>query len=489
MSAKEMQSILNEVFADDTFASLDQEALVKQFDITSDIKHINNTLCATGNPVEQTSSTITQIPPQGIMITQAGTYTLHNDIAWQAGANAAITITANNVVLDLNGFTLNAVVQDNSQLISGIVIQDATSVSIRNGFLTDMCFYGIRAEHVADLNISDMIISGLVFNNLNIRNACPSGIHINHAIGVSLSSCSVQYMYVTADSSAGVQLLNTIDAIVESCHVQHMVNHDGSVQGFSYIGCIDVSTSNCSADQLQSHFHSNIRASGHTVLGFIPIFCLDLKYESCSASNITGCSDDCHGMSVFLNTRVSVNYFKGSYVTDGVTPTHTGAKATGLEVYGTHVELSNCSVKHIKAINPQDKQSTGISVWGANISVKNCSASDVIVCDENGDTNDSLGYGTGFGWAPDPRSLFCNTGANNVIYTDCTAANCQVGFDTWFHTNSHWNTPAYTNCTTNILVQSDTTTRTISANPASECNPPLTTTLTNIANNNTYPTP
>jgi hypothetical protein len=191
-------------------------------------------------------------------------------------------------------------------------------------------------------------------------------------------------------------------------------------------------------------------------------------------------------MSVFLDAFVTVTNFTARAVTDGVTPSNSGAKATGLEVYGAGVLINDCSVENIKAINPQDKQSTGFSAWGAAIKFSNCKATGVIVCDENGNQNSGLGYGAGFGWAPDPRIPFRNLGAYKVEYVDCSASDCQVGFDTWFHIDSTWTDISCTNCGITVLVEPGAS-RTLSCDPCSECNPPITAVITNIASGNSYP--
>lgn len=494
MNSNDFQPIVDKVFAHDVFNNLDKKALVNKYDITGAIYKINSTLGSVSGQEAQLVNVISSIPPQGIIISSPGIYTFSNNINWSpySVASAAICIEADGVVLDMCNYNLTATVQESVQHITGIYIKNVSNVTIRNGTLVNMCLYGIRAEGgssltiVSNLTIENIAVSGLVFNNLDIRNLCPAGIHVNWADCVTITDCTVQYMYVTADSSAGIQLLNTAIGTVSGCKVSNMVNYDGAVQGYSYINATGITTSNCSADDFQSHFGGNIRTMGHTVLGFIPIFCCGLTYEKCSATNMIGCSDDCHGMSVFLNTDVTINHFKANFVTDGVTPSNTGAKATGLEVYGTFITISNCSVENIKAINPQDKQSTGFSVWGAIISLTDCNASNVIVCDQNGNENPDLGFGTGFGWAPDPRIPFRDVGAYGVAYTGCEANNCQIGFDTWFHVDSTWSMVNCTDCDTNILVQPDGT-RTLSGNPASECNPPITVVIENIANNNNYP--
>lgn len=246
-----------------------------------------------------------------------------------------------------------------------------------------------------------------------------------------------------------------------------------------------IATSDCRANNLQTYFNGNIRSAGHTAIGFLPCLSMELTFEGCSASNITGSCDDCHGMSVFIVALVKVKNFKARAITDGPPPYNTGAKATGLEVYGAAISVEDSSVENIKAINPQDKQATGFSVWGWDIAITNCTATNVVVRDENGGQKPALGYGTGFGWAPDPR---ITSGAYNVRYQGCSAHDCQVGFDTWLHVNSTWTDVNARNCGIAILVEYGES-RTVSGNPASECNPPIVVVIKNIASGNKYPTP
>lgn len=488
MSSAQALAIAEKIFSHAVFKDIDKQQLVQRFDVSTAIEHINDQYGAVTEQQVQTGFDISSIPPAGLVINTPGVYRFSNDISWSplAGPAVAIRICADNVTLDLAGFSLIATIQDSSQHISGIAVSHATGVSIGNGALVNMCMYGIFAEHVQQLMLSKLLISGLVCHNLNIRNLSPAGIHLHHGSDVCINDCTVQYMFVTADSSAGIQLLHIQGGIVSGCEVRHLVNYDGSVQGYSYLCCTDIATLNCNAEYFQSLFGGNIRTGGHTVLGFIPIFCADLIYDQCSASYMTGCSDDCHGMSVFLDMGVKVNHFTASHITDGVVASHTGAKATGLEVYGVAVSVSHCTVDYIKAINPQDKQSTGFSAWGLGISFDDCKASNVVVCDEYGNLNAELGYGTGFGWAPDPRVPFRQIGAVWVSYKNCHAEQCQVGFDTWFHIDSNWQDIHHQACDIALLVQPGQS-RVISGNPASECNPPIQISLKNIASGNTYP--
>jgi len=484
-----MSSIIDRIFSHEGLDRLDRDALVRKYDISGAISEIKSPIHSQAGQVLQTSSAISVIPPQGIIISSPGIYAFVGDVPWhpESTACSAITITASDVVLDMAGFTLTATVQDNSQLIVGISVRDSVSnVAILNGTLANLCFYGICAEHVDGLTIENVTVTGLVFNNLDKRLACPAGIHIDTATGVTITDCTVQYLYATADSSAGIQILNTTTGTVSGCLMRDFVNYDGSVQGFSYLTSSGITTSNCTSDRFQSHFRSNIQTPGHTILGFCPIFCVDLAYENCTATNMIGCCDDCHGMSVFLDAAVSVTNFTANTVIDGVAQSNSGAKATGLEVYGALVSISSSSVENITSINPQDRQATGFSAWGAGISFTGCSAANVRVTDEQGDEDPALGYGTGFGWAPDPRHPFRDVGAYGVEYSGCSTRDCQVGFDTWNHVDSVWTDVSCTNCDIDILVEPGGT-RTLSCNPCSECNPPITVVITNMASGNIFP--
>ncbi len=481
---------LNDIFSDPVFQNLDKAALAAIFDPTPQIEALYQGYFAQPGQQVQTGNVIRQIPSAGIVITSPGTYTFANDISWSPNdvQCSAITIQCSDVTLNLAGYALNASVSDKSQQITGILVlgpaanPNLANITITNGTVANVTEYGILAAAVCGLSISRITVTGVCMQNLAVRFLTPAGIQVSGCLEVAISNCSVTQLNVTTDSSAGIFLVSTIQATVSNCSTIGLVNNDGAVQGFSYIKCINVTTTGCTAQSLQTHFNGNVLTTGHTVLGFCPIFCWGLSYVDCSASGLTGCCDDCHGMSVFLDGKVSVSGFHADHVVDGVSPSNSGAKATGLEVYGVDVTVMDSNVSYINAINPQDKQSTGFSAWGLNIQFERCAASYVSVQDDFG-----VGArGTGFAWAPDPRSLFCYIGAVDVTYTSCSADHCDVGFDTWYHVNSTWTNPVHTNCTTGFLVEPGAT-RTLSGDPCSECNPPISVTLTNFESGNTYP--
>ena len=492
--SQKVEEFLEDILSHETFPKNDRtlQDQIDTYNRSSDLDTTPHKILQSSRAASQKTKKITEIPPEGILIHEPGNYIValsnasSSTLKWSPTSDvaAAITIVANNVTLDFGGHILDTDIQDSSQHLVGIFVFGASNVCIKNGTLTNVGLYGIQAELVSSLSIEQISISGLEYRNLKIRGAAPAGIRVNMASDVSITGCALQYFYTSADSCSGLMLLKTIGGAVENCTSSDIYNYAGEVDGFGYAMCSGIKTTNCHAKQIQSHFGGNIRTGGHTVLGFLPTLCDSLSFDDCSAKQIIGSCDDCHGMSVFIDTNVTVSHFVADQVTDGVTQFNSGAKATGLEIYGTNIQVSNSTVSNIKAINPQDRLSTGFSVWGANIRLIDCHAYNVSVRNDLANPDIYLGTGTGFGWAPDPRLY--HTGATNVVYENCSAKNCQVAFDTWNHIRGQWNNPSYENCAINILVEPGGT-RTVYGKPCTECNPAVEISVKNQAKHNTYP--
>lgn len=490
---------LNQILSNAVFAQVDKAAVQASFDTSAALAASRQPYLLQSQQL-QTSPNIASIPSNGIVIRTPGHYVFTGDILWTpvATATSAVTIASADVTLDLAGHTLSASVPDTSWQTAGVLVAGTVSnVSIIDGTIASMTEYGIAATGVCGLTCTGVNVSGLCLNNINIRALSPCGLFTTNCQNVTISDVHVSGSNVTADSSAGILLEKTYNATVSACSATSLVNNDGVVQAFGLSGCINVTHTACAANNLQTHYNGNNLSAGHTCIGFCPVSSMDLAYNGCSAGDITGCCDDAHGMSVFLNKQVTVTDFIATNVTDGVAASNSGAKATGLEVYGDTVTISNCIVSNIHAINPQDLQSTGFSAWGVNLVFENCTANDVSVATTPAPSMPLRGtpLGIGFGWAPDPRIYFAIIGSYGTLYKNCNANGCDVAYDTWFQIGSTWTGTTYSNCTTGYLVQ-PLGTRTLIANACSECNdaipqlpctPPLVTPLLNLAFGNTYP--
>lgn len=434
---------------------------------------------------------IQSIPPSGLVINTPGTYVFANDIIWTPTSDAAaITIQASNVILDMQGFTLQSLLTPFKTI--GILAQASADLQIINGTVRHMGLFGIECSQCMNVLIKNVVINGLnVSDTINFTE--PAGILANACINVSVDKSLVKNINVQVASVSGIQFNSTIGANVTNCQIKDLLNRDGVCAGIGHLLCENILVKSCEIDNIQTEFINNINTSGHTAIGIIPFLSSNIKIAKCDISNITGCCDDAHGLSLFVCSNATVEKCKVKNVLDGAGPAQTGAKATGIEVYASDVTVIDCFVKNITAINPQDLQAAGYSVALANnVKFIRCEAKKVKVVDAKGRENPTLGFGVGFGWAPDPRPEFLAP-ARNVLYTDCIATNCQVGFDTWDHIDSVWTHIVSKGNDIAVLVQKNGQ-RTISCNACSECGclgpgcflTPYVVTIDNQAQNNIF---
>lgn len=435
---------------------------------------------------------IDEIPPGGIFINTPGNYYLKKNLTWHPqGDGAAITIQANDVVLDLQGFTLKS--STTSWKTIGISAVASGNLKIENGKIKNMGLAGIQCTLCATVSIEGIEVDGLNVEDI-VNFVVPTGILASESFNVVIDHCTVKNIDVKTASCAGIQLTATLTSKVTNCKIKDLLNRDGACSGIGHILCDDILIESCRLENIKTTFINNLNTQGHTAIGIIPTLSNDIIINKCSVSNVTGCCDDAHGMSIFLCDNATVKKSKVSRVLDGAGKAKQGAKATGIEVYGNNVTVEGCFVKDIFAINPEDKQSTGFSSGSSNgVTFIRCEAKNVQVFDEKGSQHASLGYGTGFGWAPDPRpSLLKPT--MNVLYQECIAKHCQVGFDSWFHIDSVWDRVTTIKNDIAILNLGDDAQRTLSCGPCSECGctfpacfpTPYVVTVNNVAENNTF---
>lgn len=431
------------------------------------------------------------IPENGIILSEEGKYIFNNDIYWNPINNnsIAIIIKSDNIILDMKCFKLvNTTITNN--FIIGIFIDNCKNVIIKNGSIHNMTYYGVKSKNSETVLIKNIHVSNILLENLDIRNLTPTGIFIENNIEFTIKCCKVNKLNVKCDSLAGIQIVKSMFGNIDKCIVCNLLNKDGAVQGISLLECEYVKIFKCKVKKFKSEFNGNILTTGHTVIGYVPILSNNIELTDCIAESLYGSCDDCHGGSIFLSNSCIVNNFYANKIYDGVKPYNSGAKATGLEIYGNNVVVNDSFVENIIAYNPQDKQSTGFSVAGYNIEYNNCKAKNIIAkkiskqCKCNGKlVNNEDIYGIGFGWAPDPREFFRVMIADNIRHKNCVSENCDIGYDTWFHINCLYNNVKSINCNINILINPNEK-RTLSCNPCSECNPPINITLANISYNN-----
>jgi len=478
------EKICIKISNNEKFKHIKTEEFIHKYNININVGNTFHNQCICDN------NNICDIPPEGIIIDKPGIYIFSNDIIWKPNiSSTAITVISNNVNINMNGHSLILYNKDKTyKHNNGIVFREIDTYSLINGSII-----GFNNVSIANLvskngNIDCIIVTDMdCKHNIDKNENYHFGILTYMSNNILFNNTTVKDIIVNANSCAGFQFILSNECFINKCHVNNIKNNDGSVQGFSYLGCEFISTTYSTANELNSFFIDNIETLGHTAIGFLPIFSFDLNFSNCVSENIFGSCDDTHGLSLFICFNTNINNFYSKNIVAGKnSKCYTCAKATGIEIYGENNIISNSFSENIYAIRPQDKQSTGFSVAGNNNIFQNCISKNIKIitlCKE-----ENYGYGTGFGWAPDPRPEFRNILANNITYESCKAYECDVGFDTWYHIDSIWNNPSIINCKNNILIQSNDT-RTLSCNECSECNPPIIITLLNISTNNTITNP
>lgn len=447
-------------------------------------------LCST-TPCSASAFKITEIPPGGIVIDTPGTYVFENNIKWSPSGNGqAILITADNVTLDLKNHTLESELTQFNTV--GIVATAVNNLTIKKGTIANMALGGISCSGSKNITIKQIVVDGLNLENTAVFTV-PVGILVTTSDSAVIHKCKVNNINVKTGSCAAIQLTETRNSRVSKCKITNILNRDGACTGIGHLLCDIAEVKSCHLDTIRAEFIDNLNTEGHTAIGLIPVLTTNLVIKYCRVENVIGSCDDAHGISLFECLNAVVRKCRVENVLDGAGAAQTGAKATGFEIYASGVKVIDCLARNIKAINPQDKQATGFScAQCVGVEFIWCTADNVTVVNENGEKNPSLGYGTGFGWAPDPRIEFI-VPAVDVFFKYCTAKKCQVGFDSWFFIDSVWK-DIYSNCNEIPVLNLGEYQRTFSCNACSECGcsqpgcypSPTSTTVTNVASNNTF---
>ena len=188
-------------------------------------------------PPAPTMKTASQIEPRTLIssapfvITNSGSYYLTTNLSVNLGN--AIFISANQVTLDLNGFTISST--DGANLGSGILLNNATNVDITilNGHITS----GVT-------NNGSGVFSGPGFaHGIWYSGGIPNNVRVT---GVSVSGCL----------QGGIIIGQNFSSVVESCSVS-TVGADG-INADLVSRC---SVNNCRSNGINAHIASDCVAS------------------------------------------------------------------------------------------------------------------------------------------------------------------------------------------------------------------------------------
>jgi Ca2+-binding RTX toxin-like protein len=125
------------------------------------------------------------ISQAGTVIRSAGVYTLDRDLAYSGGSGAAITIAADNVVIDLNGHRITGSGTAGSSA-KAIVATNQSNITIRNGSI-DGFFYGVE---LADLSARTGQYGHHLVSNVDVSNCTFRGIFVQGPDNV-VQNCTI----------------------------------------------------------------------------------------------------------------------------------------------------------------------------------------------------------------------------------------------------------------------------------------------------------
>jgi len=132
-----------------------------------------------------------------VTIVQSGSYYLTGNLQGMSGQNG-ITVNADNVAIDLNGFTLIGVSGTGSGIYTGNT--PSRNLTIRNGTIRDWPLNGISADHSLNVLIEDLLVSG------------------NGYDGLTAGSGIIRRVLSRANAGRGIALQDLTGGTIEDCH-------------------------------------------------------------------------------------------------------------------------------------------------------------------------------------------------------------------------------------------------------------------------------
>lgn len=153
-------------------------------------------------------------PSNTTTIATPGSYVLVSDVTFTPTASACLTITADDVAIDLNGHTITGPGGANG--LSAGIHANANNTTIRNGTIRSFGNAGIRNTIAAR--------NGLIVENVNIRDMNSAGVTANLTSGLTLRRCQ----FSSVPKSSGTVVSAAAASLIEDCKFEGLTTLTGS---------------------------------------------------------------------------------------------------------------------------------------------------------------------------------------------------------------------------------------------------------------------
>lgn len=191
-------------FVGDDFDSV----LMQQQNILSFVQSLSLTCCGTGVPVEICTGTpITQadVTAATFVINASGTYCVEENLTAGFAGTSMIDIQADDVTLNLNGFTLDG----NNSVNQVVNVATRNNIVIKNGVVQNSSANGINIS-----NSSNMLLEGC-----DVINNALNGIIIQNSEGTIIGKSTADYSQLSNNGGSGVFMVNC-GALMRWCNAE-----------------------------------------------------------------------------------------------------------------------------------------------------------------------------------------------------------------------------------------------------------------------------
>lgn len=234
------------------------------------VNNISTTVNATDSKIDVLQSAVDEIMAgdctpiyndgaNTIVIDSPGTFCLAENVGLSSGDSVVISITSDDVVLNLNGFEVFSLVSSST----GIEVNGASSVVIKNGTVRSNTTTGVYGILVTN-GSSEVTIDSVVVDSWK-RDTTSAGIKIENSVVVNIDEVTVY------GSGLGLYGNNS-----ENITVRNSSSSSNYGSGFYFNGCTGISMSGAVANNngsseslLTLGLHSGIALQSSNVINFV----------------------------------------------------------------------------------------------------------------------------------------------------------------------------------------------------------------------------